>query len=293
MARAESPPDEQPRLRVSTDRAAKILDRHIDEANGLLPDAEGVHSQGTFQEWRRKKQRWIKLTAEGLRTIYTSHAPAHEFQEAAEPAALVASEPNIAWEREDVERGVNVLVSLQERLEYLEEPPADPSGPAGRLTPADATTATVFLVHGRDDERKLQVARLLERTGPHRVVILHEQADKGQTLIEKFEKHALQSAHAVVLLTGDDMGGLATSTKGAEQPELRPRARQNVVFELGFFVGRLSRERVTVLYGPGVEIPSDYAGVVYIELDAGGAWEAQLLLELRSSGLSYDLNRLA
>jgi predicted nucleotide-binding protein len=114
----------------------------------------------------------------------------------------------------------------------------------------------------------------LEKAG-REVVILHEQANKGRTLIEKFEQHAATAGNAVILLTADDVGG-------PEGKDLHPRARQNVVFEMGFFYGRLGRERVAVLYEPTVEKPSDIDGIVYIQLDQAGAWKTALLAEFPS-----------
>jgi predicted nucleotide-binding protein len=78
----------------------------------------------------------------------------------------------------------------------------------------------------------------------------------------------------------------------AGSPDLQARARQNVVFELGYFVGVLGRSNVCSLYEPEVELPSDFQGVVYVELDPGGAWESKLLLELRGAGFTYNLNKL-
>jgi predicted nucleotide-binding protein len=106
------------------------------------------------------------------------------------------------------------------------------------------------------------VARFVEQQTGLEVVILHEQANKGQTIIEKFETHAARSSYAIVILTGDDEG----SSKDLSAPP-RARARQNVVFEMGFFISALTRERVTVIYGPGVELPSDINGLVYVELE--------------------------
>ena len=103
------------------------------------------------------------------------------------------------------------------------------------------------------------VGRLLEKPGGHEVVILHEQPNEGRTLIEKFEDHASAGDHAVVLLTGDDVGGEVPVD--GKDPVLNPRGRQNVVFELGFFVGRLGRSRAVVLYEEGVELPSDFKGL--------------------------------
>lgn len=146
-------------------------------------------------------------------------------------------------------------------------------------------TKKVFVVHGHDNEAKETVARFIERLrlSP---VILHEQANSGRTIIEKFE--ALSDVgFAVVLLTPDDIGAPVASSK-----DLKPRARQNVILELGYFMGKLSRFRVCALYKKGVEIPSDYQGVLYVELDPGGAWKKKLAQELVEANFSIDLDGL-
>jgi len=144
----------------------------------------------------------------------------------------------------------------------------------------------IFVVHGRDEATRHNVARLLERLDLD-PVILHEQPDKARTIIEKFEVYA-DVSFAVVLLTGDDVGGLADLCRD----NLVKRARQNVIFELGYFVARLGRERVCALRQEDVEMPSDYAGILYITLDSGGAWKVQLAKELQAAGLPVDLNRI-
>ncbi len=141
----------------------------------------------------------------------------------------------------------------------------------------------VFIVHGHDETTKIKVARMLEKLNlvP---VILHERANEGLTIIEKFEKHAIGASFAVVLLTPDDEG------KARQSSTTSPRARQNVLLELGYFIGRLGRPRVCVLYTSGIELPSDILGVVYTPLDS--YWEFNLAKELKASGLSVDLNKL-
>ena len=100
---------------------------------------------------------------------------------------------------------------------------------------------TIFLVHGHDQARH-EIARFLERiTKDVEVVVLSEQASRGRTVIEKFEEHGAVASFAVVLLTPDDIGRAVTAS------ETMPRARQNVVFELGYFYGKLGRDRVVVL----------------------------------------------
>jgi predicted nucleotide-binding protein len=118
-------------------------------------------------------------------------------------------------------------------------------------------------------------------------VILHDQADQGRTIIEKFEDHAAEAVFAVVVLTRDDIGVLATDDR-----ELQPRARQNVVFELGFFFGALGRNRVVILFEEGVELPSDLGGLLYIPLDDRGAWKVTLARELKAASIEVDANKL-
>ena len=115
----------------------------------------------------------------------------------------------------------------------------------------------VFIVHGHDDRPKLILSNFLYGLGL-KPIILHEQPNKGRTIIEKFEQYASSVRYAFILLTSDDLG----CTKG--ERNLRPRARQNVILELGFFMGKLGRDRVCCIRTKDVEIPSDYHGVIYL-----------------------------
>jgi hypothetical protein len=141
----------------------------------------------------------------------------------------------------------------------------------------------VFIVHGHDDAAREAVARFLEKIDLE-PVILHERPNKGRTIITKFQQEAADVVFAVVLMTPDDQ----VSKEGAA-PTLR--ARQNVVFELGFFIGALGPERVAALVKGDVERPSDFEGVVYIPFDASGAWRQALGRELDAAGLAIDWNK--
>lgn len=151
---------------------------------------------------------------------------------------------------------------------------------------ANDSSRTVFVVHGHDEAVKQSVARFLEKLDLS-AVILHEQPNKGRTTIEKFEAHS-DVGFAVVLLTPDDLGTVASSPH-----KLQQRARQNVILELGYFIGKLGRSRVCALYTEGVEIPSDIHGVVYIPYDTAGAWKVGLAKEISAAGIAVDMNRVA
>lgn len=139
----------------------------------------------------------------------------------------------------------------------------------------------VFVVHGRDERRELQVARLLTNAGL-RVTVLHEVPNRGRTVIEKLEQEAINAAFAVVLLTGDDEARLNASAE-----PLRRRARQNVVLELGYFLALLGRKRVCALHESDVVLPSDYDGVLYLSFDSD-SWKGSLLREIADVGLKVD-----
>lgn len=141
----------------------------------------------------------------------------------------------------------------------------------------------VFLVHGHDTALLHQVARLLEQLDIEPIV-LFEQPGKGQTIIEKLESNS-KVAFAIVIFTPDDVG------KALTEDNLKPRARQNVVLELGFFIGRLNRNRVAVLYDESIELPSDYRGVEYIKIDIEAAWKLKLAKEMKAAGLAIDMNK--
>ena len=124
-----------------------------------------------------------------------------------------------------------------------------------------------FIVHGRNDLVKLELKNYLQNTlNLPEPIILHEQPDLGRTIIEKFENYAMQSSLVFVLLTPDDLGSVAS-----ESNDLKRRARQNVIFEMGYFIGMLGRTsgRVFLLHKGPIELPSDLSGVVYIDIANG------------------------
>lgn len=196
--------------------------------------------------------------------IYVSKSPAEELEEFIE----------------DVKNKVNNLRQLIAKLTLIKTEIKEPT-----ITPkTTANNNRVFVVHGHNNEVKINVARTVEKLGLE-AIILHEQANAGKTIIEKFEEHS-DVTFAIVLLTDDDLG------KSKKEDNLNNRARQNVILELGYFIGKLSRNKVCPLYVPGVELPSDLLGLLYIELDAEESWKFKLAKELKASGLDVDVNKI-
>jgi predicted nucleotide-binding protein len=243
---------------------------------------------GGIRQLRNDYYTWDEYNRELLRKRFSTSEVAREY---AAGHGVVFVGPMSDSQRykevhEDLRSSIRLLHSIRARLVLFDEPEASADvSPREARDESREVGKTLFVVHGHDEEVKQRAARFLEKLTALDVVILHEKANEGRTIIEKFEDHASEAAFAVILLTGDDVGG----EKQAEaSPDLRLRARQNVVLELGFFIGALGRSKVAVLYQAGVELPSDMSGVLYTELDSPGAWRTELARELRAAGIEVN-----
>ena len=257
---------------------AKAIER-LKKALDEIPEIEPLEDDSLeFQKWRRGTQGVIADTF-GARSPHI-----RDFAD-----SLARTYGLYRWDGHnnrvrDLEPVALVLKSMLEEIEEYWEDRARARVPSSKTQRREQPSPKkIFVIHGRDSEAKETVARFLTRLDLT-PVILHEQPNQGRTIIEKFEQHA-QVGFAVALLTPDDVGALKN-----EEKKLKPRARQNVVFELGYFLGRLGRERVCALIKGNVEPPSDYDGVVYISLDDGG-WKMNLIRELKNVGFEVDANR--
>lgn len=146
----------------------------------------------------------------------------------------------------------------------------------------------IFIVHGHNETMKQSVARLIEKQNID-AIILHEKPNKGRTIIEKFESNSDVNS-AIVLFTGDDFG----YSKGENNSKAKLRPRQNVIFEMGYFFGKLGREKVICLFDDNIDIEifSDYKGIIYIPYDSNGSWKYELGKELQEIGFNFDLNKI-
>ena len=150
----------------------------------------------------------------------------------------------------------------------------------------ETASQKVFTVHGHDEAAKHAVARFIERLGLE-AIILDEQSGGSQAIIDKFEEQAEDIVFAIILLTPDDVGAAK-----AEQNELQPRARQNVILEFGYFLGKLNRSQICLLYKGGVELPSDIRGLSYIFMDDYDGWQLKLAREMKRAKLPIEANKL-
>src|SRR5262249_35828257 len=200
--------------------------------------------EDALKERRQEYYTWTEYNEALLRRSFDIAEPADEY--AWRPGIAFGGAPPlpVQWAElhDDIKGKMRRLRSLQGRLPlFSRHPDAMLTAPA----PKASLGTKVFIVHGHDGEAKVTVARFLSKLLTREPIILHEQADQGRTIIEKFEAHAGQVGSAVVLLTCDDEGG------EVGKPQQR-RARQNVVLELGFFLAKLGRDRVVILREPCV-----------------------------------------
>ena len=264
-------------MKPSKPQAKDRIQRALNE----IPILEGMrHGSQEFQRWQRNTELAITYTfGESTRHL-------KEFNDINySPIVINMGDSQSAYES-GLERAAALLESMVEEIaEYWPDESAALSTPQPVVANQPLDSKEVFVVHGRDEGAKQTVARFLESLELE-PIILQEQPNEGRTIIEKFEEYS-QVAFAVVLCTRDDVGALAS-----EQDNYKKRPRQNVLLEWGFFLGKIGRDRVCALVKGGVEIPSDYSGVVYIEMDDSNGWQLQLVKELRSAGLPVDANRL-
>lgn len=183
--------------------------------------------------------------------------------------------------KNNIDKQITFLESIIERLDLIPTKGEDKTNNKMETI----STNKIFIVHGHNETIKEKVARLLEKLNLE-PIILHEQVDNGNTIIEKFEKHSNSVNFAIILLTADDEG------KAKEEKDCKPRARQNVIFEMGYFYGKLGRNRVFLLKENVVENPSDLSGIIYTPYDEQGAWKYTLVKQLRESGYNVSANNI-
>jgi predicted nucleotide-binding protein len=278
--RAQEAPPPDPELVVPRDDAERRISERIEKGRAIFDREFRVVAD--VETARDEYLKWSSYNGDMLKRLFTTSAFADEYSWFG--AAVVSMNPTPQEQLDELQREVSEkirrLESIRERLELVPSARgvAQATAPSARVH-----TNRAFIVHGHDEAARETVARFLERLGID-AVILHEQATGGRTIIEKLE-HYSDVDFAVVLLTPDDVGA---NKNGADN--LQPRSRQNVVMELGFFVGKLGRDHVCALYKGPMELPSDFVGVGYVQLDDAGGWRIQLAKELRTAGFSIDMN---
>lgn len=274
---------------ISREEIEQLLRSQIDKGKLFL--ASPIQSEQELQAARDDSIRWSKFNRELLLRWFDNPSLADEYERYY--GGVYPMNPTLAQQiqthRDSVRDKVNRLMSIVERLPLMSVTSTDPFSPTTTAVNQNGSamkaqvSRKVFVVHGHDEAAKHTVARFLSQLQLD-PIILAEQPNAGKTIIEKLETFS-DVGFAVVLLTADDVGAAK-----AHSDKLQPRARQNVILELGYFMSRLGRDRVCALCQAGVERPSDYDGVVYTPLDESGAWKFALAKEIKNAGIDVDMN---
>jgi predicted nucleotide-binding protein len=271
---------------LGPEKGIELLLRQVERGKALLTSSS--LSESDFNSWSTVSERCIVR-------IFGDESDRHySFLTSGAVSTFSASSP---FDRDGSRSEANELRrQLKDRISNLESSiealkldveiaAALTPATTGVKPPLTGADSSIFLVHGHDHAALQGVARFIEHLGLA-PIILHEQPNRGRTVFEKFIDHS-HVGFAIVLLTPDDIGRSIKETPEEE----RLRARQNVILELGYFLGKIGRERVCPLYVPEVEIPSDYLGVAYTSLDGTGEWKFTLARELKAAGFAIDLNK--
>ncbi len=265
-----------PKKAKSIERLQKVLEK--------VPKLKMLPRQSPeFKKWRRNARVAIANTF-GSESSHVVDFNSISYSLLAFTSGTPESRFEAAY-RQGLDSAASVLESMIDEIEEYWEEDEESSESSDSRVKIQKNERKVFVIHGQDKSAQERVARFLERL-KLKPVILHEQPNEGRTIIEKFEDYG-DVTFAVVLLTPDDMGALKEQHRN-----LKPRARQNVVFEFGYFIGKLGRKRVCALSKGDVERPSDCDGILYVPLDNEDGWKMQLLRELKAAGFGIDANQV-
>jgi predicted nucleotide-binding protein len=289
MATRKSPPLTQVKLNIDQ------MHKGITRLERLIGEIEAFEVDKLTKRWG-PEQTALETTIEGALTSVFGHDTV-EFRRYSRATKLDhggivmrfhgGPSDNSYEARQHVAEGkVEAVQTLRSAVQWLRDEITDSEESPTNIGPTQAvqtSSVKIFIVHGHDEAARQTVARFVEHIG-FEAIVLSEQANQGRTIIEKIEAHG-DVGFAVVLLTPDDLGGKAADS-------LRPRARQNVLLELGYFIAKLGRDRVCTLAKGDLELPTDFAGVVWEHLDNGGAWKQALARELKATGYSIDWNKV-
>lgn len=241
---------------------------------GIYVEAEKNNFLAEYKKWKQFNIELLKRSFDNSDNEYLQE------YENAENASVWSDW--IKERKQDIQKQITVFESLIERLSLI---PTTKDNIPTNFKIEKKFTNKIFIVHGHNNEIKQTIARTLSQLKLE-PIILHEQAEQGRTIIEKFEENSSDVDFAIILLTADDEG------RAKRETDYKTRARQNVVFEMGYFIGKLGRKKVFLLLENGVDKPGDIDGIVYIPIDDADGWKLKLVRELKVAGYNVTADDL-
>lgn len=258
---------------LPSERAIELIKRQMDKIEGLIK----------LRYDDPEVRKWDNMTEQILINSFGKpHDNLSDFNYARHGGAGIIGGEDYEYQNEFIEHLKDTKKLLEGFIEQIEIfSPIKIQIQENKIT--KELSNKIFIVHGHDEKARSELALILNRLG-FEPIILHEQANEGKTLIEKLEKHS-EVGYAFIILTPDDLG-----TNIDNKEDLKPRARQNVVFEFGMFVGKIGRSKVCCLYKGNIELPSDLHGLVYIPFaDSLNEIQIDILKELKAAGYGVKI----
>lgn len=253
--------------------------------SGYVSQTERQYNAEEIGNFEKEYKKWSSYNNELLKQSFD--IPENEYQQEYNQTGILfwtGAEDVMKEYHDSINRKITFLEEMIERVSLL--PKAESSKDnTNESHQAQIKSNKVFIVHGHDGEAREETENLVRQLGLEPVV-LFKKPNKGDTIIEKLFRESKDAAFAIVLYTKCDEG------KAVEESDLKPRARQNVVFEHGLMCGLLGRDKVVALVEQDIEVPGDLNGVVYIPLDANKRWHFDVVKEMKAAGLDIDLNKL-
>ena len=268
MSRKKSKSKNLMSLKSPLDEVEFILQKQIDKGNELLeiplPTSASLKAaEKLYNHWNSENFDILKkvfLYSDIARDYSTSHWSI---------GSIFISDLNLGEKVEKLHSNIRFRISRLDSILSGVRLLADE-----RQT--SAVSDKIFFVHGTDCDASARVISFLHELGLQ-TIKMKELAHAGKTIIAEIQKRS-EVGYAVCLLTPDNLGGTSVDA-------LHFRADQNVILQLGIFVGILGRENVSSLYVEGVELPEDYHGFEHIEIDRTNKWKSILLEELNRAGV--------
>lgn len=288
MVQIETPPTEVlPELSVSREEARFRIEERIYKGKELKNSQ--IQDNAQLEDIRKKYYTWDEYNTDMLKRLFTTTELSDNYSKSYGFLVGVTGTPTLGSKIADLFDGIdNHIRRLYSILERIELYPVAGNTPPKTGIPIKNKTNKVFIVHGHDELAKTNLEVLLRELGLE-PVILHRQADEGMTIIEKFEKHS-DVGYAFILLTPDEISYLKTEENKKDQQRIKEkRARPNVIFEFGYFVGKLGRSKVCCLHTGDVSLPSDVSGMIYKKyLNSVEELTISIIKDLKASGYKFS-----
>jgi predicted nucleotide-binding protein len=277
MSKKDKKTDKLQVLRIPLKEAKKLLNESINEGTGILKAP--ISNIDQWKNAEKKYNHWNGENYEILKKMFKKSTIAKDYSSSGWAIGRIfisnlRLDDKISKLQKDIKEKTNKLNSIKISLSFLESKTEETT---------ESAKSKVFFVHGTECDITMKVLAFLKNIGLE-PVILKELAAAGKTLIDEIQEHS-EVKYAIALLTPDNVGGVYSE-------ELQFRPTQNVILEVGFFVGKYGRKNVSSLHHEDIELPADYHGYEYIKMDETDDWKSTLAKELKNAGFDIDLNKI-